>query len=148
MPEPAKVRWSTLKVGIVGVAAFAILFVLVFLLTSSQGLFTHYATLRTYMDDASGLPAGAVVRLNGIGVGYLAGLQLTNWPRDPKRTVAFMMKVKSSYLPQIPLDSHVSVVSANLLGDKFLDITKGTSPQHVQDGAELQALQGQDILSR
>ena len=144
MPDPAKVRWSKLKVGIVGVAAFAILFVLVFLLTSSQGLFEHYATLRTYMDDASGLPAGAVVRLNGIAVGYLSGLQLTN-SRDPKRTVAFMMKVKSSYLPQIPLDSHVGVVSANLLGDKFLDITKGTSPQHVQDGAELQALQGQDI---
>ncbi len=124
--------------------AFAILFVLVFLLTSSKGLFEHYATLRTYMDDASGLPAGAVVRLNGITIGYLSGLQLTN-SRDPKRTVAFMMKVKSSYLPQIPVDSQVSVVQANLLGDKFLDINKGTQAQHVQDGAELQALQGQDI---
>jgi len=144
MADPAKVRWSKLKVGIVGLAAFVILFALVFLLTSSQGLFEHYATLRTYMDDASGMPAGAVVRLNGITVGYLDRLQLTN-SRDRKRTVAFFMKVKSSYLPQIPLDSHVGVVSANLLGDKFLDITKGTQTQQVQDGGELQALQGQDI---
>src|SRR5580658_5862697 len=144
MPDPAKVRWSKLKVGIVGIAGFGILFVLVFLLTSSQGLFERYAILRTYMDDAKGLPAGAVVQLNGITIGYLSGLQLTN-SRDPKKTVAFMMKVKSSYLAQIPVDSQVSVVQANLLGDKILDIVKGTQAQHVRDGAELQALQGQDI---
>lgn len=144
MADPAKVRWSKLKVGIVGLAAFAILFVLVFLLTQSKGIFEHYATLRTYMDDASGLPDGAAVRLNGITAGYLDRLQLTN-SRDPKRTVAFMMKVKASYLPQIPVDSKVGVAAANLLGDKFLNITKGTQTQHVQDGAELQALQSQDI---
>jgi phospholipid/cholesterol/gamma-HCH transport system substrate-binding protein len=144
MPDPAKVRWSKLKVGIVGLAAFIILFVLVFLLTSSKGLFQHYATLRTYMSDASGLPDGAAVRLNGITAGYLDRLQLTN-SRDRKRTVAFFMKVKTSYLPQIPVDSTVGVAAANLLGDKFLDITKGMSTQHVQDGAELTAQATQDI---
>jgi phospholipid/cholesterol/gamma-HCH transport system substrate-binding protein len=131
-------------VGIVGLAAFVILFALVFLLTSSQGFFQHYATLRTYMDDAKGVPNGAVVQVNGITVGYLDRLQLTN-SRDPKRTVEFLMKVRGRYLPQIPADSLVSVVQANLLGDKLLDIVKGKSPQHVRDGAELQALQGQDI---
>ncbi len=144
MPDPAKVRWSALKVGVVGLAAFLILFVLVFLLTTSKGIFTQYATLRTYMADASGLPNGAVVRLNGITVGYLDQIQLTN-SRDPKRAVEFMMKVKSSFLPQIPVDSNVSVVSSNLLGDKFLNITKGMQTPHVQDGAELPALQSQDI---
>jgi len=144
MADPAKVRWSKLKVGIVGVLAFVILFALVFLLTSSKGIFEHYSILRTYMDDAEGLPAGAVVQLNGITIGYLDGLKLTN-SRDPKRTVVFVMKVQSSYLPQIPVDSLVSVVQANLLGDKLLDINKGTQSQHVQDGAELKALQGQDI---
>jgi phospholipid/cholesterol/gamma-HCH transport system substrate-binding protein len=144
MPDPSKVRWSKLKVGIVGLSAFFILFVLVFLLTSSQGLFEHYATFRTYMADASGLPGGAVVRLNGITVGYLDHLQLTN-SRDAKRTVAFFMKVKSSFVPQIPVDSLVSVQEANLLGDKFLNITKGKSAQQAQDGAELQAVQSQDL---
>ena len=144
MPDPEKVRWSKLKVGIVGISAFFILFVLVFLLTSSKGLFENYATLRTYMDDASGLPSGAVVRLNGISVGYLDHLELTN-SRDPKRTVGFFMKVKHSFLPQIPVDSHVGVAAANLLGDKFLNITKGMQTQHVQDGGELQSLQTQDI---
>lgn len=144
MPDPRKVRWSKLKVGIVGSIAFIILFVLVFLLTSAKGLFRPYAVLHTYMDDASGMATGTAVRLNGITVGYLDKLQLTG-SRDPKRTVAFDMKVQASFLPQIPVDSHVSVAAANLLGDKFLNITKGAASQHVQDGGELPALQAQDI---
>jgi phospholipid/cholesterol/gamma-HCH transport system substrate-binding protein len=144
MPDARKVRWSKLRVGIVGSVAFLILFVLVFLLTSAKGIFRHYATLRTYMDDASGLADGTAVRLNGITVGYLDRLALTA-ARDPKRTVEFEMKVQTSYLPQIPVDSHVSVAAANLLGDKFLNITKGQASQHVADGGELPALQAQDI---
>ena len=131
MPDASKVRWSMLKVGVVGLAAFLILFVLVFLLTSSKGLFEHYATLHTYMNDASGLPNGAAVRLNGITAGYLDRIELTN-SRDLKRRVAFFMKVKTSYLAQIPVDSPVGVAAANLLGDKFLNITKGVQTQHVR----------------
>jgi phospholipid/cholesterol/gamma-HCH transport system substrate-binding protein len=144
MADPRKVRWSKLRVGIVGSAAFIILFALVFLLTSAKGIFRQYATLRTYMDDASGLANGTAVRLNGITVGYLDRLQLTG-SRNPKRTVEFDMKVQTSFLPQIPVDSHVGVAAANLLGDKFLNITKGVSSQHVVDGNELPALQTQDI---
>ncbi len=144
MPDPHRVRWSKLRVGIVGSVAFLILFVLVFLLTSSKGLFQRYVTLHTYMDDASGLVEGTAVRLNGITVGYLDKLRLTA-SRDPKRTVEFEMKVKAAFLPEIPVDSHVGVAAANLLGDKFLNITKGLQTQHVEDGSELPALQAQDI---
>jgi phospholipid/cholesterol/gamma-HCH transport system substrate-binding protein len=90
------------------------------------------------------LADGTAVRLNGITVGYLDRLALTA-SRDPKRTVEFEMKVQTSYLPQIPVDSHVSVAAANLLGDKFLNITKGQASQRVADGGELPALQAQDI---
>jgi phospholipid/cholesterol/gamma-HCH transport system substrate-binding protein len=144
MPDPHKVRWSKLRVGIIGSLAFLILFVLVFLLTSAKGIFRHYATLHTYMPDASGLANGTAVRLNGITVGFLDKLQLTG-SRDPKRTVEFDMKVQSSFLPQIPVDSHVGVAAANLLGDKFLNITKGLASEHVADGAELPAQSTQDI---
>ena len=58
MPGPSKLRWSQLRVGLVALLAFVILFVMVFLLTSSKGgLLRHDALLRTYMDDASGLGA-------------------------------------------------------------------------------------------
>jgi phospholipid/cholesterol/gamma-HCH transport system substrate-binding protein len=144
MPDRSKVRWSKLKVGILGLSAFIILFVLVFLLTSSKGIFQNYVMLRTYMSDASGLPDGASVRLNGITVGYLDKLQLTN-SRDPKRTVEFQMKVKKQFLKNIPVDSVVAVSAANVLGDKFINIAKGQSPETVQPGAELKSYESKDI---
>ena len=145
MPDSTKIRWSQLRVGVIAISAFAILFVMVFLLTSAKGgLFKHNALLRTYMDDASGLGDGTAVRLNGITIGYLDGLELTP-SRDPKRAVGFNMRVQPEYLSQIPVDSVVGIGAANLLGDKFLNITKGQSPEHVKEGAELKPLQSQDI---
>jgi phospholipid/cholesterol/gamma-HCH transport system substrate-binding protein len=145
MADRRKIRWSQLKVGIVAGGGFVILFVLVFLLTSAQGLFTRNATLRTYRDDASGLADGTPVRLNGIPIGYLDKLQLTG-SRNPMRTVEFDMLVKRQFLAEIPVDSTAAIATSNLLGDKFIDITKGRSGEHVQPGAELAAdLQAKDI---
>lgn len=145
MPDSSKVRWSQLRVGVVAITAFVILFVMVFLLTSVKGgLFKHDVLLRTYMDDASGLSSGTAVRLNGITIGYLDHLELTG-SRDPKRAVGFDMLVEPDFLPQIPVDSVVGIGAANLLGDKFLNITKGQSPDHVKAGAELKPLESQDI---
>jgi phospholipid/cholesterol/gamma-HCH transport system substrate-binding protein len=85
---------------------------------------------------------GTPVRLNGITIGYLDRLQLTN---DPKRPVEFIMMVEESSLVNIPVDSHTGIAAANLLGDKFINITKGVSQQHVKPGDELPSLQAQDI---
>ncbi len=144
MPERARVRWSQLKVGVVALSAFAILFVLIFLLTSSKGFFRHYEPLYTFMDDASGLADGTAVRLNGYTIGYLDHVDLTN-SRDPNKAVRFDMRVKPQFLPHIPVDSLVEISAANLLGDKFLNITRGKSTQTVQPGATLASVQGQDI---
>ena len=39
MADPKKVRWSQLKVGVLGIAAFLVLGTLIFLLTSSRRIF-------------------------------------------------------------------------------------------------------------
>lgn len=142
MPDRSKIRWSQLRVGLVALAAMAIAVTLIFLLTSSKGFFHHNVPLRTYMDDASAMQEGTPVRLNGITIGYVDSLSLTN---DPKRPVEFVMMVEDTSLVNIPIDSHTSIAAANLLGDKFINITKGMSPQHVKPGDELQSLQAQDI---
>lgn len=144
MPDPKKIRWSQLKVGLLAIVSFMIVAVLIFLLTSTRGLFQSYVLLRTYMEDAGGIANGSVVRLNGISVGFLDEIRLTD-SRNPKRTVEFDMMVKQQYLREIPVDSVVGISAANLLGDKFLNITKGRSQQLVRPGGELQAQESQDI---
>jgi phospholipid/cholesterol/gamma-HCH transport system substrate-binding protein len=96
------------------------------------------------MDDASGMAEGTPVRLNGFTVGELDGIELTK-STDPKKAIEFHMKVQEKYLRQIPVDSVAGISAANLLGDKFINITKGRSPLTVRDGAEIQSLQAQDI---
>ncbi|MBZ5578556.1 MAG: MlaD family protein [Acidobacteriia bacterium] len=144
MPERSKIRWAQLKVGLVSLFAIAIAATLIFLLTTSQGILTRNVPLRTYMDDASAMQEGTPVRLNGITVGYVDSLQLTNSP-DPKRAVEFIMMVEDKRLSEIPVDSQTGIAASNLLGDKFINITKGRSQQHVKAGDELASVQAQDI---
>src|SRR5581483_2771578 len=115
MPDRSKIRWSQLRVGLVALAAMAIAVTLIFLLTSSKGFFHHNVPLRTYMDDASAMQEGTPVRLNGITIGYVDSLSLTN---NPKQPVEFIMMVNEETLKEIPVDSQTSIAAANLLGDK------------------------------
>ena len=127
MPDRAKVRWSQLKVGVIALAAFIILFVLIFLLTSSKGFFKHYEPLCTYMDDASGMAdgtAGAAERHSRSAT--WTTIELTEFARSEARRSKFDMQVKAKFLKQIPVDSIAAISAANLLGDKFLNITKRT----------------------
>jgi phospholipid/cholesterol/gamma-HCH transport system substrate-binding protein len=145
MPDRSKVKWSQLKVGVVGLSSFVILGALIVLLTSTRGIFQESVLLRTYMDDASGITDGTEVRLNGIShVGYLEKLQLTG-SADRNRAVEFDMKIRTRFLKEIPVDSVAGIGAANLLGDKYINITRGSSPQTVHEGSVLLSLQSQDI---
>jgi phospholipid/cholesterol/gamma-HCH transport system substrate-binding protein len=144
MAAPKRVSWSQLRVGVTVLVALTILGVLIFLLTGSKDIFRANATLRTFMADSSGMAVGAPVRLNGILVGNVETIQLSG-EKDPRRVVVFVMEIESRFLKEIPVDSLAGISAANLLGDKFINITKGSNPQTVRDGAEIRSLQSQDI---
>ena len=144
MPASPKVAWSKLRVGLMALVAMLILGVLIFLLTTSGNIFKRKAELRTYMDDASGTVESAPVRLNGIPIGNISRIRLSG-AKDPNRAVEFTMTIQEKYLRDIPKDSVAAISASNLLGDKFLNITRGSSAQTVKDGDELRALQIKDI---
>lgn len=144
MAAPKKVRWAQLRVGILSFAALAITAVLIFLLTSNTKLFEHRFQLRTYMEDSAALAESAPVRLNGIMVGNIDHIRLTG-SKDPKRIVEIDMVILQKYLDQIPEDSVSGVSASNLLGDKFINITKGRSPRPVTPGGEIRSEDVVDI---
>src|ERR1035438_4507111 len=144
MPELSKVRWSQLKVGIVAFVAMVILAVLIFLLTGNRSIFERDETVRTYMADGAGMTESTPVRLNGILVGAVQGIKLSG-SKDPRRAVEFELTIQKKYMRDIPDDSTAAVTAANLLGSKFIDITKGQSATPVKPGGELRSLQTQDI---
>ena len=144
MPSPQKVKWSQLRVGILAVAAMIIVGVLAFLLTGNGGLFQRTATLKTYLNDSAGMAVGSTVRLNGIAIGSIDNVRLSG-ERNKGRVVEISMLVKHEYLAQIPTDSTAGITAANLLGDKYINITKGAKPDHVKDGDTIYSTPVQDI---
>ncbi len=144
MASQEKVRWSQLRAGLVAATAMVITGILIFLLTTQGNIFAGNFRLRTYLDDSEGLNANDPVRVNGILVGYIGSIKLTGL-RDPKRTVEIEMVIQNKFLDQIPEDSKAAISSANLLGTKFVNITKGTHPKHVEPGGEVAALANQGI---
>ncbi len=118
------------------IVAMAIAAVLVFLLTSQRPIWERYATVYTYMPDSAALAKGAPVRLNGILVGNVKKVELST-SKDPNRVVRVDMEVRQDRLKDIPIDSIAGISAENVLGTKFINITKGRSQVTVKPNGEL-----------
>ncbi len=145
MPAAHKVAWSQLRVGIMSMAALITLAVLIFLMTGADNPFQKKATLYTYMEDSAAMTDGSAVRLNGIFIGKLKRIEITG-EKDNRRAIRMTMEVDRKYLPMIPDDSLIGFSAENVLGAKFLNIHRGTSPSPVKDGGTLQSKDEKDFL--
>lgn len=139
MALQTKKRWAQLKVGLLAISALCILAVLIFLMTSSTGLFTKRSDVYTFLDDSAAVANGAPVRLNGITVGKVADISLSG-SNEPNRIVRVTLQVENSYFPSIPVDSQAAIAAENLLGTKYINIKKGRSATTIQPGAEIKSL--------
>ncbi len=144
MASQERVHWAQLRVGIVASAAIIIAGVLIYLLTGQSNLFGGEFHLKTYMEDSAGMTSNAPVRLNGILAGHIGEIVLSG-SRDRKHTVSIDMVIQHKFLDQIPDDSKAAISAANLLGDKYINITRGTHPKHVEPDGQIESLETQDI---
>jgi phospholipid/cholesterol/gamma-HCH transport system substrate-binding protein len=135
-PQPIAI----VRVFFVLAVALAIVLVLSWLLTGGGGeIFEPKSSLHSYMPDASGLIVTAAVQLNGIQIGKISDVKLSGLS-DHKKVVWVEMKVKTRYLPAIPVDSTLSITADDLLGDKYLNIKSGDRSETVKPGAELRSV--------
>jgi phospholipid/cholesterol/gamma-HCH transport system substrate-binding protein len=135
-------RWKG-RLVVIG-TLLVVLGVVTLMLFRSRTLSVGYVELRTFTDDASGLMDGTQVRLNGIPIGYLEAQKLTR-SLDLMRKVELDLRVRTSYLREIPSDSVAGLSSDNLLGDQYIAIHRGQSSAPIAAGGELRAMQAQDI---
>lgn len=138
MPSAKKVKWAQLRVGIMAVVAMFLLGLLVFLLTGTKKLFSHKATLYTYLDDSAALAVGAPVRLNGIVIGDVTRVTLSG-SKEARRSVCIEMSVDSGILKSIPVDSEATISAENVLGTKYINIKMGRGTNTIKDGSEVRS---------
>lgn len=139
MALQTKKRWAQLKVGLLAIFALSLLAFLIFLMTSSTGLFTKRTEVYTFLDDSAAIAVSAPVRLNGITVGRVENIGLSG-SSEPNRIVRVTLEVENKYLTSIPVDSQAAIAAENLLGTKYINIKKGRSLETVQPGAEIKSL--------
>src|SRR5207253_1458104 len=76
MPRTRSLAWSELKIGVLMTVAVGIAGVLVFSLTGSRGFFWQRYTLKTRFAAVPGLTPGSPVRVAGVEVGTVRGIEL------------------------------------------------------------------------
>lgn len=131
-----KTSWAQLRVGLLAIAALALLTALIFYITSSTNLFESRSKIYAYLDTSGGLLKNAPVRLNGMLVGKVGDIQLSG-ENKPNRIIRVTLEVDDKMIPSIPNDSKVMIGAENLLGAKLIAIKKGASATAVVKGGEL-----------
>ncbi|HWR59238.1 MAG TPA: MlaD family protein [Thermodesulfovibrionales bacterium] len=116
-----QLMWSKLKVGLVITAALAVLFFTVFFAGGIESLLSPKAELKAKIHDVKGLRKGAPVWLSGIEIGSVKDIRL-----DPGYGTVVTLSVRKGALDYIKKDSHASVLTMGLLGDKYVEISGGS----------------------
>ncbi|HUI40976.1 MAG TPA: MlaD family protein [Terriglobia bacterium] len=145
MPQRKEVRWAELRVGVMVAVGLIVFMVAIFLISGQIGFITSKYTLHVYFATASGLRPGSQVQLTGIPAGTVQAVRISDY-HDPQRAVEIVLRVAREYQNEIRADSVANQSTAGLLGEAYLDISRGSPQQPViPDGGVIKSSQGADI---
>jgi phospholipid/cholesterol/gamma-HCH transport system substrate-binding protein len=137
---------AELKVGLFVLTGLALLVAIIVVLGSEQNLFERNMSLHAKFSDISGLRNGAAVRLAGLDVGTVTGIE---FPANiEQREVWIHMRVAERFRERIRGDSVATISSMGLLGDKFIALSIGSHGRNpLEDGSWLDAVDPVDLFA-
>jgi len=145
MPQRKEIQWAQLRVGITVAVCLVIFVIGVFVVSGQIGFITRKYKLRAYFATAELLRPGSQVDLAGIPVGTVKSVHISN-SQDPNRAVEIVMQIAREYQDEVRQDSSVEETTQGLLGETFLEITRGSRNKPViPDNGEIRAFQEPDI---
>jgi phospholipid/cholesterol/gamma-HCH transport system substrate-binding protein len=125
------------RVGLVILAAIVVLTAGIFLIGSKNNLFKHKTRYYTELNSVSGLKKGSPVQIDGVDVGTIEKVVLSE---DPKKSqIRVWIRLDEDYAARIrgpvppnglmknQIASQARIKTLGLLGDKFIDINSGAS---------------------
>ncbi len=145
MPQRKQIAWAQLRVGVLVLVSMILFAVGIFFIGGQVGFLSRHYILKSYFPSAGGVKEGAEVHLAGIAVGNVHKIQLSPFT-DPSRAVEIDMRLTRHYQDQIRSDSIATIETAGLLGESYIDITRGGSGQAIiPDGGQVTGQQPPDI---
>jgi phospholipid/cholesterol/gamma-HCH transport system substrate-binding protein len=147
MPQHERVQWAQLRVGIMVIVSLVLLAIAVFFISGQGGFFTRHYTLKAYLSSGGDLREGGRVRLAGISVGNVVKIRISSY-LDKQRAVEVDLKIARTYQNEIRADSVASVETVGLLGESYVDISRGTPGQEVlADGGAIKTAEKADVTA-
>jgi phospholipid/cholesterol/gamma-HCH transport system substrate-binding protein len=117
-----QLRWSKLKVGLVITLALLIMIVAIFFAGGIKEMFSPRIELKAQFMDAKGLRRGAPVWIFGTEVGSVKNIEL-----DPVHGAIVTISVDKSVQKFIKRDAQANILTMGLLGDKYIELSTGSS---------------------
>lgn len=137
-----RARTLEMMVGLFLVAGFAALF---FLAIKVSGLSeeTSRPSYRLYasFQNAGGLTVRAKVTMAGVVIGRVSGITL-----DPQTLKARVALDVYNDVNQIDTDAVASILTAGLLGEKYIGIVPGADDTFLKEGDEIEQTQSSLVL--
>jgi phospholipid/cholesterol/gamma-HCH transport system substrate-binding protein len=148
MAQRKQLTWTELRVGLFILVGLFVLAVGIFYVTAPGFVGPKYR-LRTYLPEVSQLAAGAPVRIDGVEVGNVETIRLV--PRTPgqvadkNRNIEVVMRIDRRYQNYILTDSAASLVTEGLLGNRYVNITRGVTGVPLKEGQEVKGTEEKAI---
>jgi phospholipid/cholesterol/gamma-HCH transport system substrate-binding protein len=130
MPQRRQVTWAQLRVGALVIASLVVLAIGIFFISGEVGFLSRKYSLKAYFSTASGLRPGSQVRIAGIPVGAVDQIRISDFI-EPERAVEVTLRVPHSYREEIRANSEASLETAGLLGETYVNITRGNPEEPV-----------------
>ncbi|MBI2187608.1 MAG: MCE family protein [Acidobacteria bacterium] len=121
MPRTRSLAWAELKIGIVSVVALALAAMLIFLLSGEGGFSWQRYSLKAVFDNITGLNEGSPVRVAGVEVGSVTGIDFIG------DRVEVTFELSDRMRPRVTTASTAALGSVSLLGESAIDITASTA---------------------
>jgi phospholipid/cholesterol/gamma-HCH transport system substrate-binding protein len=133
MPKEKNYKW---KLGFFAVAALVLAVCAIYYVGKQKNKFGSVVHISALFNSVSGLKIGSNVRLGGIDVGTVDGINLVT-----DTTVQVEMIIQKKVVKFIKKDAKASIGSEGLMGDKVIVIAPGTPGQAiVSEGDSLPTL--------
>ena len=133
MARTHSLAWSQLKIGILGVGALVLASMLILAVGGQGGFAWERYALKTKFNDIQGLKTGAVVRVAGVDVGKVTGIQFAG------PDVEVTLEVNEDHQERITDQSRASIGSLSLLGEPIIIISPSAQGRRLVDGDYIQS---------
>ncbi len=139
MSRQKQIRWRQLRVGAFVLISLIVLGTGIFFIAGQGDIFARHYELKLYLPSAGDLQKGAVVSLEGIPAGNVRRIAISSYSQ-PDRAVEIDLEISRKYQQQIRTDSVATMQTLGLLGETYVDITRGTPPHPaLKEGGVLQS---------